>query len=211
MGFKLAGHLRGLCWRANHIAARDIDLVSQRERNGLVGHGNRQIAIGADDARDRALLPTGQHTDARTRGDAAARNRACKASKIEIGAIDPLHGHAEGLLFQKLFVDADRFEMRHQHGACVPRRVGAAFDNVVASHAADGNDRDRLQADFFGKSQVFGLDGVENRLAVIDQIHFVNRQHHMADAQQRNDGGMAARLHQQAFAGIDQDDGQIGS
>ena len=42
---------------------------------------------------------------------------------------------------------------------------------------------DGLQADLLGKSQVFGLNALEHLLAVIDQIHFVNRQHHMANAE----------------------------
>ena len=49
----------------------------------------------------------------------------------------------------------------------------------------------------------------EHALRKIDQIDLVHRQHHMADAQQRNDIGVAARLREHALARIDQNDGEL--
>ena len=51
---------------------------------------------------------------------------------------------------------------------------------------------------------------VEDRLVVADQVHLVDRQHDVADAQQRDDEAVAPRLGQHALARIDQDDRQLG-
>ena len=44
-----------------------------------------------------------------------------------------------------------------------------------------------------------------------DEIDLVDGQHDMADAEQRDDVGVAAGLRQQALARIDQHDGEIGA
>jgi hypothetical protein len=51
---------------------------------------------------------------------------------------------------------------------------------------------------------------VERRLVPADQVHLVDRQHHVADAQQLDEIGVAAGLGQHALAGVDQDHGRVG-
>ena len=51
---------------------------------------------------------------------------------------------------------------------------------------------------------------VEDRLVEADQVDLVDRQHDVADAEQRGDDRMAPRLRQHALARIDQHDGEIG-
>ena len=41
------------------VAARDVDLVGKRERDGVAAMGDLQIAVGGDDARDLVRLPDG--------------------------------------------------------------------------------------------------------------------------------------------------------
>ena len=53
-------------------------------------------------------------------------------------------------------------------------------------------------------------DGFKYIARIINQIHFVDRQHDVANPQQRGDDGMPPRLGLQALAGIDQNDRQIG-
>ena len=50
---------------------------------------------------------------------------------------------------------------------------------------------------------------VEGRLVVADEVHLVDRQQHVADAQQRHDVAVPARLREQALARIDQHHGQV--
>ena len=57
---------------------------------------------------------------------------------------------------------------------------------------------------------VFVGDLAEHRLRILDQIHLVHRQHHVANAEQRRDVGVPARLRQQALARIDQHHRHVG-
>ena len=53
-------------------------------------------------------------------------------------------------------------------------------------------------------------DGIEHAFIEVDQIHFVDRQQHVVDAQTRDDETVPAGLGQHAFAGVDQHHGDIG-
>ena len=55
-----------------------------------------------------------------------------------------------------------------------------------------------------------GDDVAEYGLVEVDEIDLVDRQHDMADAEQRDDDRMAVRLRQQALARVDQHDREIG-
>ena len=48
------------------------------------------------------------------------------------------------------------------------------------------------------------------RLVVVDQVHLVDRQQHVADAEQRDDVAVAAGLRQQALARVDQHHREVG-
>ena len=57
---------------------------------------------------------------------------------------------------------------------------------------------------------VFGRDFVEDVLAVIHQVHLVDRDHDVRNAQQRGDEAVPLGLRQHAFARVDQHDGELG-
>ncbi len=60
-GLELVGDLGGASARDQQIAARDVDLVGQRQGDRLAGDRFVEVAVGGDDARDRrALAPTGR-------------------------------------------------------------------------------------------------------------------------------------------------------
>ena len=61
-----------------------------------------------------------------------------------------------------------------------------------------------------GEGRERRLDLAKARLGELDQVDLVHRQHDMADAEQGDDGGMPARLLDQALARIDQQDGELG-
>ena len=54
------------------------------------------------------------------------------------------------------------------------------------------------------------FDGVEGGLVVVDEVHFVDGDDEVADAEEGGDGGVAARLWEHAFAGVYEDDGEVG-
>ena len=100
--------------------------------------------------------------------------------------------------------------MLHQRRAGIPWRIGRVRRDVIALEARDRQRGERLDADGVGKGGIFGHDLVKTGLIIIDQIHLVDRQHDVADANQLAQIGMPPRLHQHALARIDQDHGEIG-
>ena len=81
---------------------------------------------------------------------------------------------------------------------------------VVAVARRDRHRQQRAQAQGRGERLEGALDLPEAALGEIDQVHLVDRQHDIADAEQRDDRGMATGLLDQPVAGIDQQDGEIG-
>ena len=82
---ELIGDLRAAVRARQHVAARDVDLVGQRQRDGVAGLGGLDLAVGDQEARDRALT-------ARIGGDDAiasarsARSGSCRRSRENPGA-----------------------------------------------------------------------------------------------------------------------------
>jgi hypothetical protein len=76
--------------------------------------------------------------------------------------------------------------------------------NVVAIEGAHRN-RDQLgNSERFGQDQEIAPMLIKNLLREPNQIHFVDRCNHRGNAEQGGNARMAARLVQDAFAGIDQ-------
>ena len=61
-----------------------------------------------------------------------------------------------------------------------------------------------------GKLAEVGADLIKDGLIVVNQVHLVDGQNHVLDAQQRNDERVTFGLRQDAFAGVDQNDRQVG-
>ena len=206
---ELVGNLRALRSGRQNIAARDIHLIGKRERDRLPRHRFCEIAIHGDDARHLGGAARSCHDDRIVGLDAARGDRSGEATKIKIGTVHPLHRHAERPFHQPGF-DIHRFQMLQQGRSCIPGHIPAAPDHIVA--IARGQ-RDRHQA---GEIQLFRErpeirnDAIEHVLRELDQIDLVHGQNDMANAQERRDVGMTARLGEHALARIDQDDGELG-
>ncbi len=92
----------------------------------------------------------------------------------------------------------------------IPGRSVAACHDVIAVARADGNEQRIGRADPLQEAGELIANRVVNGLVEAHQIHLVDGDHEMPDAQQIGDKRMAARLRQHAVARIDQDDGEIG-
>ena len=144
-----------------HVAAADVDLVGERQRDRLAGDRVLEIAVHRDDARDGAFAARGQHADLVPCSHHAARDRAGEAAEIEVRAVDPLHRQAERTLL-RVVLDVDGLQVLHQRRAVIPGRVLARVHDVVA---AQGRQRDRdelLDADLPGERRVVLDDLVED-------------------------------------------------
>ena len=212
-GFKLIRH-GGLVFSAHqYVPAADVDLVFQRERDGLAAHRLRAVTIGTvgtDDAGHAALAAGGQRAQPVTHAHFTRADGARKAAEIQVGAVDPLHRQAERLLLRGRTVDRHVFQVRHQRRALVPRRVAAWLGDVVTAQGRHRNADDVRQADLLRKRAVFAFDGVMDLLRVADHVQLVDGHHHAADAERGYQVAVAARLRLHAAARIHQQHGQVG-
>ena len=209
MGRELVGDVGPRFRRRQHVAARDIYFVGQGQSDRVARHGFGKIAVMGDDAGD-FRQPAGLGDGDGVAGpDATAGNGAGKAAEIQIGPIDPLHRQPERLVGQG-GVDVHGLQMRKQRRALVPGRLFALLDHIDAEAGGHGNRHLAGETQFGGENIEIRHNAVEHRLIVIHQVDLVHRQHNMADAQQRRDIGMPARLDQHALARVNQDDGKIG-
>ena len=67
-----------------------------------------------------------------------------------------------------------------------------------------------MEAERLGEFAIGDDDVAEDALVVADEIDLVDRQHDMADAEQRDDDRMAVGLGQEAFSRVHEHDGEVG-
>src|SRR5262249_47950040 len=104
----------------------------------------------------------------------------------------------------------DRLEVVEQDRAAIPGRVVRSCRYVVAESGRNRNCDNRGKAKLRGERAIFGGDAVEGVFLIGDQIDLVDGDDDMAQTEQRADQRVPPRLHQNAFARIDQEDGQVG-
>ena len=128
----------------DHVAAADVDVVLEHERDGLRAERLLQRAVvgpdflhGASRGRWAATMtfwPT------RTMPPAIWPLKPRKSCSARIGrivrAVDPLHGQAEAVQIP-VAGDVHGFQMAEQRRAGIPRRVRRGVDDVVAVERAD--------------------------------------------------------------------------
>jgi hypothetical protein len=91
----------------------------------------------------------------------------------------------------------------------VPGRARGGFHDVVALEAGQRDGGDVVEANLRRERAVVVLDTPERGLVVVDQVHLVDGQHHVADADQRHEVAVTAGLRQHALARVDEDDRQV--
>ena len=132
-----------------------------------------------------------------------------KPRKFWLGRQTHCTGQAERA-FGREALELDRLEVLEQERAVVPGRTCARARDVVAGARGDRYGDDRLDGKLGGEGFEVGDDPAEGRLVETDEVHLVDGEHDAADAEQRHDHGMPARLRQQALGGVDQQDGEVG-
>ena len=84
------------------------------------------------------------------------------------------------------------------------------MDHIVTGQRRHRNGDDLREIEAAGHVPEVGFDLPVTRLRPVDRIHLVDREHHLLDADQIANSGVAAGLALGAVAGIDQQDGDIG-
>ena len=199
-----------------HRAAADVDVVLEHEGDGLRAKRFVDHAVVSPDLFHGRHDAGGEREEFLAGAHDAAGDLAAEAAEIvergvgrAVGAVDPLHGQAETREV-KIARDVDGLEVAEERGAGVPRRVRRGLDDVVAVERAQRDEFHVLDVEPREKRFELGADFQEARFAPADEIHFVNGDDEVRDAQERGDGGVAATLLDDAEAGVDEDDGQVG-
>ena len=78
------------------VAAGDVDLLGEDEGDGVAGARLGEVAFGGDDAGERGGFAGGEDGKRVAGADAAGGDGAGVAAEVEMGAVHPLHRHAEG-------------------------------------------------------------------------------------------------------------------
>ena len=105
----------------------------------------------------------------------------------------------------------DGLEEVQQRRAVVPVELVRPLDHVGPGERRDRHEADRADVEAAGAQRVdLGHDLVEALLAVADEIHLVDRHHHVRHAEQGREQQVARRLIDDAVAGVDQHDGELG-
>jgi MFS family permease len=130
-----------------HVAARDVDLVGERERHRLAGDGLGQVAVHGDDARDRRGFACPTCDDdlvaGRDRPEAIVPE---KPRKSRFGRFTHCTGKRNGLL-PRGRARPRRFRDARSASGRVPGRLARALGHVVAVARRDRDRRDRLEAE----------------------------------------------------------------
>ena len=147
-------------------------------------------------------------------GAAASRRRAARctrAGRRPPGRATHWIGQAQmGRVGVAIGDEVHRLQDLDQRRAVVPRRSRGPVDDVVAVQRADRHQLRLGQADAAGQREHLRRHLVEPLLRELDQVHLVDRHHHVGDAQERRDLGVAARLGDDAGPGIDEHEDQVG-
>ena len=87
----------------------------------------------------------------------------------------------------EIAADVDRLQRVEERAAAVPRHVRRSIDHVVAVQRGDRNEADVRDLEARGEVLVLADDLVEAVLGPIDEVHLVDRDHQMLDAQEGGD------------------------
>src|SRR5215472_4834970 len=97
-----------------------------------------------------------------------------------------------------------------QSGPAIPRHARRPRRDIVAKSRRYRDRLDRDGAEARGKGRKSAGDLGEQAFLEIDEVHFVDRQHDLPDAEKRADEGVPLGLRQHTPARVDEDHGELG-
>jgi hypothetical protein len=191
------------------IAAGEVELVGERERDRVARARVGPVAVEGDDALDAAAHAGRQRLDLVADAERARGQRPRVAAERRVGADDELDGEAHRALRSQVdHLGCEGLELGEQRRSVPPADPRGRRHDVVAVTGAHRDDIDlvRGQAEARGDRAAVGGDACEDVAVEADEVELVDREHDVADAEQRDDGGVPTGLRQHALARIDEHD-----
>ncbi len=193
----------------DHVAAADVDVVGEAQRDRERCVGVLEIAVERRDPRDAGALPRRQHDDLVARPHDPRRDLSAVATEVLVRPQRALHGKPE-VDQVAVAADVDVLEVGEHGNAFEPRHPRASGHDIVADERADRNERQVGEAEAGGELGIFVAYPVEHRLVVADQVHLVDRDDDSGHAQQRGDESVALGLRLHAQPRVDENHREIG-
>ena len=186
--------------------------TSSLEQDGD-GHRRERLvdrAVEGVQPRDARARLRREHDDLVAGPQDAPRHLARVASVVGgVVAHDPLDSEA-GLVDVAIVGDVDGLQVLEQRQAAVPGHPLGSLHDVVAVQRADRHVGEVAHVQATGELGELAHDRVEGLLVVVDEVHLVDGDREVGDAQQRGDEGVALGLLEDALARVDEDHREVG-
>ena len=189
---------------AGHFAAFDENLLVEGEadRGAGANMGDRCRGIPGLDARDPGSPVARREQQLVANLQPAAFDAPSQDSPV-VEFVDILQWQAQG----RIVVSRRRGEpgqrLEHRRPAVPGQSVGRCRD-VVAVARRNRDHAGRHDVNALQIAAVLGLDGPESLRVVADQIHLVDHNRHLVNAEQLEQIAMVARLAAHALVGVDE-------
>ena len=213
-GFQVLTDLGRVVRFDDHVAARDIDLIFEGEGDALRRETFFERAISGVDLFDRGGETGREDDDVIARLKDATGDPAGVTAEImpfiALRANDPLHRESGvDVIFFTTHVDV--LQVIKEGRPLVPRHRVGFFHDIIAFESGDGNGGDIDDIVEAGSEFLVVLDDLtEDGFVIVNEVHFVDCQDDVLDAQKVRDEAVAFGLLDDAFPGVNQNDGQIG-
>jgi hypothetical protein len=173
VGGELIGHFGPLPRHCENIAARNIDFVSEGERDRVPSTRGVSITIKRHDTFDRRFLSRRGHHDLISRCYRPGRHRACNPPKVQVGAVHPLDRKPKRLPIP-IALHINGLKVIEQRGPLVPRRVFGPRDHVVAMARRKRDRGYRIEAQRLGELEIIRDNSIENIVREADEVYLVD-------------------------------------
>ena len=131
--------------------------------------------------------------------------------KSEIGAEDEVAPGGGGRPGCGHVSDGDVLQLLEEGGARVPGHGLGAFYNIISLEGSFHGDEAvsiALEAEALDEFEIFLFDGFKGLLLKLLEVHFVDGDDEVFDAEEGADEGVAAGLGHDAVAGVDENNGE---
>src|SRR5688572_4874019 len=209
VGLQLRADSRQLAGPHDHVAARDIDVVLEHDADACVQPGAIVRTVVRTQLADAGSPLRGQQHDLVANRDRSRLDATEIAPRqIRGRARDVLHRQAQRRAIERL-LDFHRLEGLQQRGTVVPGEPLAAIDDHVAVERGHRHERHVVDARAASELAERGDDRIETLAAPVDEVHLVDRDDEMRDADELRDRGVPAGLLDDAVTRVDEQHGKL--
>jgi hypothetical protein len=164
MGGKLIRGLRPCTGRCEHVAARHVERVFERDRDRVAGVSGGDRTARSENGGDAAPLLRRKRNDVVADAYDAACERAAEAAEIGIRPMHPLHRQTERLI-QPVVLGVDAFKIGEQMRPMIPGRPLALGRDVIAVARRQQDRGEGFEAERAGEIRELVCDLFELRRA----------------------------------------------